>query len=359
MAKLRSFSFPQELEKKIWNELEKLGCDPDAISRIKDTVIRLSDHFIGQKAKSPLSERWAQIAYLSYYFPMNYLRARAVCEEADRLGFFQGLSTAVDIGSGMGSLTLNLLDAKSDWQKLHSIDVSKDAVDIQRQMISPASPSVKIMKQHQLLKAAKIDLACLSYSWNEFSETEKADFLNNLENFQALMIIEPSTQLHARNLMALRAELLKKGFYAWGPCTHQAGCPLLVHSKTDWCHDRIEIKKTQWQKAIEKQLPFKNETLTFSYLLMRRTKPNFDLKEVDGIKYQPTRVIGDELIEKGKNRQAICRSNEREFFAWFPQRVKHNIFNYTHGELAFLNTETQKKSNELRINEKDVIKQKF
>lgn len=358
MSNLRSFSFPKNLEEKIWIELNKLGCDPDGISRIKDCIVRLSDHFISQKAKSPLTEKWAQIAYLSYYFPMNYLRAQAVCEEALRLGFLHEINTAVDIGSGLGSLTANLLNIKTDWRKLHSIDVSRDAIEIQKQLLADAPPSLKVLKQEQLLKDEKFDLACLSYSWNEFSEVEKVQFLDDLENFEAIMIIEPSTQTHARNLMALRAELMKRGFYAWGPCTHQQECPLLIHSKTDWCHDRIAVEKSKWQSAIEKQLPFKNETITFSYLLMRRTKPNFEIIENEGLKYQATRVIGDELIEKGKNRQAICRSSEREFFAWFPQRLKHNIFKFMHGESVKLNIDTQKKSNELRINEKDVIKRK-
>ena len=358
MAKLRSFQFPKKLEEKIWLELRKLNCDPDALSRIKESILRLSDHFISRAAKSPLSEKWAQIAYLSYYFPLNYLRAQAVCKEAARLGFFEGLSSGVDIGSGMGSLTLSLIETKSDWQKLHSMDVSNEALEIQRQLLSEAPKSLKIFKQEELTEIEKYDLACLSYSWNEFSILEKSQFLDRAQKFEALMIIEPSTSVHARNLMELRSQLIKKGFYAWGPCTHQQECPLLIHSKTDWCHDRIAIEKSKWFSAIEKLLPFKNETLTFSYLLMRKTPPPFQVRQEEGLTYAPARIIGDELVEKGKNRQAICRSNEREFFAWFPQRLKHNILSYVHGEFVYLNSETQKKSNELRINEKDVIIEK-
>ena len=136
MAKLRSFQFPKNLEEKIWLELKKLNCDPDAISRIKESILRLSDHFINGEAKSPLSEKWAQIAYLAYYFPLNYLRAQAVCKEAARLGFLEGLNSAVDIGSGMGSLTLSLIETKSDWLKLHSLDVSSEALEIQKQLLA-------------------------------------------------------------------------------------------------------------------------------------------------------------------------------------------------------------------------------
>ncbi len=356
MPKLRTIQFPKKLEEKIWLELKKLNCDPDAISRIKENIVRLSDHFISGEAKSPLSEKWAQIAYLAYYFPLNYLRAQAVCIEAARLGFFDGLNSAVDIGSGMGSLTLSLLEAKPDWKTLQSMDISQEAIEIQKHLLSEAPGKPKFTKQDQLADNDFFDLACLSYSWNEFSTLEKAKFLEQANRFEALMIIEPSTSFLARNLMSLRSELLKNGFFAWAPCTHQMDCPLLTHSKSDWCHDRIAIEKTKWLSAIEKQLPFKNETLTFSYLLMRKKKPAFSAHENKEIKYALARVIGDELAEKGKTRQAVCRSSEREFLAWFPQRLKHNNFEYIHGELINLNNATPVKSNELRINEKDVIK---
>ncbi len=358
MAKLNTFSFPKNLEEKIWIELKSLNCDPDAISRIAESIIRLSDHFISAKEKSPLSEKWAQIAYLAYYFPMNYLRALSVCTEAKRLGFFENLNSAVDIGSGMGSLTSNLVLAKPDWQKLLSFDVSGSAIEIQRKLLAGSPLSLKILKQDELTFGENFDLACLSYSWNEFSPEEKLKLLSRVEKFEALMFIEPSTSVHARNLMELRAQLIAKGFHAWGPCTHQGDCPLLVNSKTDWCHDRIGVEKSKWFTSIEKLLPFKNETLTFSYLLMRKTPPPFKNQVQNAITYAPSRVIGDELVEKGKTRQAICRSSEREFFAWFPQRLKHNNFGYTHGEFINLNIATPKKSNELRINEEDVIKEK-
>ncbi len=361
MSKLRNFKFPQYLEEKIWIELEKLNCDPNDISRIKECILRLSNHFIDASSRSPLSEKWAQIAYLAYYFPLNFLRAQAVCEEAQRLNFFTGLKSAVDIGSGLGSLTLNL--AQANLTQLNSLDVSGEALEIQKRLFENSNSilplrSVKFTKQDKLNTEEQYDLACLSYSWNEFSDLEKTNFLNHAQKFEALLIIEPSTSLHARQLMETRAKLIKSNYNAWGPCTHNLGCPLLIHSKTDWCHDRIKIEHSKWSQAIEKVLPFKNETITYSYLLMRKTKPQDKTILSEGLQFSPARVIGDELVEKGKNRQAVCRSDEREFFSWFPQRLKHNNFGYIHGELIHLNKLTQKKSNELRINETDVIKEK-
>ncbi len=358
MSNLRSLNYSKNLEEKIWIELKNLNCDPDDISRIRECIIRLSDHFIKAEAKSPLAEKWAQIAYLAYYLPLNHLRAQAVCAEAKRLGFFEGIASAIDIGSGLGSLTLSLLEFGPELKNLYSTDVSNEALKIQKNILADRSGRVHLSNQEDLKANVKLELAALSYSWNEFSPLEKAKFLEQVDSFEAILVIEPSTSMLARNLMELRSQLIKKGFFAWGPCTHQLDCPLLTHSKTDWCHDRIGIEKSKWSSAIEKNLPFKNETLTFSYLLMRKTKPSFETKVLDAKTYAPARIIGDELKEKGKTRQAVCRSSEREFLAWFPQRVKHNIFRYTHGEFAQINIDTQKKSNELRIEETDIINKK-
>lgn len=350
MAKLRSFKVPEKFEETIIEELKNIGVDPTGFSRIAESIIRLSNHFIEAKLKSPLQEKWGQLAYLSYYLPLNYLRAQAVCQEALRLGFFDRLESFIDIGSGMGSLTINLCEVKSDWKTAKSIDLSKDALAIQEKFLKAVPVRVLLAQQQELQEKDRYDLAALSYSWNELSQTEKAKMFQDLLQFEAILLIEPSTSVHARGLMQLRQELIDQSYYAWGPCTHQAACPLLTESKTDWCHDRIAIQKSKWFTMIEKLLPFKNETLTFTYLLMRRTPPPSSKSEG----YDLTRVIGDELVEKGKTRQAICRSPVREFLAWFPQRMKHNIFGYTHGSLIQLKTLADKKSNEIRIKEEDI-----
>jgi ribosomal protein RSM22 (predicted rRNA methylase) len=350
MAKLRSFKIPDHFEQIIVDELKVLGVDPLGYSRIAESIIRLSNHFNEAKLKSPLQEKWGQLAYLSYYLPLNYLRAQAVCQEALRLGFFKGLHSFIDIGSGMGSLTINLCEIKSDWKSAKSIDVASAALAIQAKFLKDTSVHVQLVQQDQITANDRYDLAALSYSWNELSADEKSKMLDELLKFEAILIIEPSTSTHARGLMQLRQDLIDQSYFAWGPCTHQEACPLLTESKTDWCHDRIAMQKSKWFTMIEKLLPFKNETLTYSYLLMRRTPPAHAKHEG----FDWTRVIGDELVEKGKTRQAVCRSSVREFFAWFPQRLKHNNFGYTHGSSLELKTTADKKSNEIRIKEEDI-----
>jgi hypothetical protein len=64
-----------------------------------------------------------------------------------------------------------------------------------------------------------------------------------------------------------------------------------------------------WFRKMESFLPMRNRTITFSYLLARKTaRPPGD---------QPMlRVLGDTLKQKGKTLQMICRGGEREFLSW-------------------------------------------
>jgi len=152
-----------------------------------------------------------------------------------------------------------------------------------------------------------------------------------------VIVIEPSTQPIGRQLMGQRTRLLEEKFHLWAPCTHQGACPLLVHSKTDWCHDRVHWTAPDWFKNIEALLPMKNQTMTYSYLAAsQRAAP----VRSEG------RVVGDELKEKGKSRWLYCRSEEREFLSWLNK--SGDVPEIDRGEL--LNVDVQeKKGNELRF----------
>jgi ribosomal protein RSM22 (predicted rRNA methylase) len=145
--------------------------------------------------------------------------------------------------------------------------------------------------------------------------------LPKLEQFDHLLILEPSTRECGRKLMEWRARFLAQGFQALAPCTHAEACPLLTHSNRDWCHQRTAFEAPDWWLALEERLPMKNRTLTYSYLLMSRT--------VSDQKWRgTTRVIGDTLEERGKTRQMICRGPQREFLSWLhkhgePPRIPH------------------------------------
>jgi hypothetical protein len=350
----RIFTFPSTYEAVLETLLQELGFSLSEPRRLADAIRRLSDHYLNNPdAKSPWQEAWAQAASLAYYFPLNRARAAAIAFEAERLGFWRDsqLSHLVDFGSGMGSALHAFADhfvlGSSSAPSLIALDISAKSLELNRRLCPPGR---------------EITAQTLTSQWNEepsnlpkkgtfallasYVLTELPSLPSWWKDAQALIIIEPSTQADGRRLMEARKELIDSGYHIWAPCTHQGPCPLLEQSAKDWCHDRIHFDAPKWFQEIEKHLPMKNRTLTFSYLLASKNRPA--PAQLLGL----ARIVGDTLLEKGKSRQAICRGSEREFLAWFPPRIEkagETLPEINRGELVSLASDVEKKSNEIRL----------
>lgn len=314
----RTFNLPEIFDAKIETALQACGYSVSSPKKLADAVLRLSDHYTQNPlAASPWKESWAQAASIAYYFPLNYARNRAVAAEAKRLGFFEGLDHLIDIGSGMGPALFAFAEAHA-FVSAHAVDHSNEGLALARALnandVSFRTEVADItMTMERLRKAEPSSKTLLTAS---YVLTELINTPQLIYGFEALAIIEPSISADARKLMILRQQLIDKGFQIWGPCTHQGACPLLTQSAKDWCHDRIHWQAPDWWMKIESHLPMKNRTLTYSYLLARRElAPPTKIREL-------SRLTGDMLVEKGKTRQSFCRSEAREFLAWFPQRME-------------------------------------
>jgi hypothetical protein len=323
----REYALPEFLEKNISSALDSLGLKLSDSQKLADSVLKLSDYFISQAGSTPWKEKWAQAAYLSYFLPLNFLRTQAVIDLGLHEDFFAGFKSVIDFGSGPGTASLAL-------QKLFSkdsfllIEQSTVAESLAQNFFTPFSFSDRIGS------ISPATLGVFSYSLNELETLPEWAY-----RCEGLMLIEPSTQHDGRRLQALRKDLMAQGFHMWAPCTHQQDCPLLIHSKRDWCHDRIFFNPPAWFLRLEERLPIKNKTLTFSYLLARKALPD----------HNPAigRLIGDQLEEKGKTRQLFCRSDKREYLAWLQRNAEApEIYR---GELFRLPDDHEVKSNELRL----------
>lgn len=311
----------------------------EKINYIAESVLKLSDYYIqNPDGETPWKERFCQVAYRHYYLPLNYLRLKNVVRHGMNAGFFQGLTIFVDWGCGPGTASLALAAdelLKSNIQKQVLYDISPIAVEAFSDLHSSLVNPEKVKSLRLQSYAGKSSCLVFSYSLTEVNELPAG-----WDQYEALMIAEPSTSEDGRKLLELRAKLIQSGYYMWAPCTHQLDCPLLLHSKNDWCHDRVEVKAPAWFTQVEQQLPMKNKTVTTSYLLARRTPPP-ELKPNIG------RLIGDSLEEKGKTRQLFCRSSNREFLTWMHKAIEPQTF--PRGELAQLPEDVEMKSNEIRL----------
>jgi hypothetical protein len=296
-------------EEKKWSRLSK---------SLAEDVLQLSDYYIhNPDSPTPWEKEWAQRASLVYYWPLNTLRLQRIKSELMGQNFFVGLNHFIDYGAGA---------ATASW-------VFKDLF-VKQHLLERSSIPQKWFPQFNWAPSSKANeksLTVFSYSLTELTTLPDWSF-----DSEALLIIEPSTQKDGRKLLELRQLLIEKSYSIWAPCPHQLACPLLTESKTDWCHDRVHIEKPQWFEDIEKYLPMKNNTLTFSYIAARKKPP-------------PTstwsRLVGDQLKEKGKSRQLICRGPHREFLSWMHRDGE--VPEFHRGDRIILEN-FEKKSNELR-----------
>ena len=312
----REFTVSKKMEEQISEALKALGYELSNATKIADCILQLSDFFIQSGHHStPWKEKWAQVAYLAYFLPLNFARVQAAMNEGQSLGFFKDLDQAIDFGAGPGTASIALTEL-FQAENIQMIEWAEQAAQQ-----SKFFGSFKNAHQFEarMLKNPKKTLGVFSYSLTELNT-----FPSWATDCEALMILEPATQNDGRRLQELRGKLIEQGFYAWAPCTHQQACPLLVHSKKDWCHDRIFFKAPKWFEQIEKHLPIKNKTLTYSYLLARKSAPEVMARQ--------GRLIGDQLEEKGKDRQLFCRNDRREYLAWLhkrgptPELYRGNLF---------------------------------
>lgn len=331
----RTFHWPDGFFERIERELKALGHSFETPQKLAPWVLELSDHYT--KERSQIKDIWANshwaAAYLAYFFPLNYLRASAVATEGARISFFKGLQSVSDLGSGPGTLHHVWQDLALGEVTHRALETSPVARKLHQNLLGPGAKTVDFVNRLDSRPQAS-ELIMASYSINEMNEPPEA-----LYSTQALMLIEPSLRDTARKLLELRQKFLNRGFHAWAPCPHQKACPLLNQSKTDWCHDRVFVGKAEWFTRLEAHLPMKNQSVTFSYLLLRKDPPPAQSQKI--------RLIGDTLYEKGKIRQMACLDERRLFLSWLrkqgdPPRIER-------GELLDYPSDCEIKGNEIRL----------
>ena len=278
-------------------------------------VLALSDFYLNHPGQpTPWSAAFAAPAYLAYFLPLNYARVRAVLREVKRFVPPERIAAIVDYGSGTGTVQWALED--EPWltpRDLICVERGREAKGLHQKLIDVA-PTAWQPRFESPRRIAPGTLGIFSYAFLEMQSD-----LPDLDAFEHLLIIEPSTRDCGRQLMAWRQRFIDRGFTPLAPCTHQNACPLLVDSVRDWCHLRVGFDAPAWWRDIEDDLPMSNRTLTYSYLLMSRTVEDREWRGA-------ARVIGDTLRERGKVRQLICRGPKREFLSWLTK----------HGEPAMI-----------------------
>lgn len=320
---------------------------PKDIQKLAEDVLRLSDFFIhNPDGLTPWTEAYCQNAYRNYFLPLNFIRVQNIIQRGLQVGFFKNIESTTDWGSGPGTASLAFAHdsvLKNQIKNQNLIEKSSSALktfeDLTHQLIAPTATTELSFQKINSNKNKSV----LVFS---YSLTEMQNLPEGWNDYEALMILEPATNQDGRKLLQLRQKLISAGYFIWAPCLHQQDCPLLTTSKTDWCHDRFHVQAPEWFLKLEELLPIKNRTVTTSYLLARKMKPEITIESGLG------RLTGDSMKEKGKTRQMLCRGTEREFLTWMHKNKTEQVL--PRGELVYLPSDLQQKSNELRVTETQV-----
>ncbi len=310
---------------------------PRSAREIAKAVMALSDFYAKHPEKSsPWSERWAQVAYVAYYMPLNFWRLCGVLARGQQINFFEGFEHYIDFGSGLGSLGMAFDQGGLRFRSGQCVERSHEAISFHRKLSGSSRTPIDWSSSVSITQMRPNTLAILSYSFTEL--TELPPWVHKCEG---LLIVEPSTRDDARRLQKLRASLLKVGWYVWGPCTHGGPCPLLELSERDWCHDRFEWTQPEWLKSIETHMPIKNGTLPCSWLMLRKTSPS--QKNVG-----KARMTGDLQEFKGFAKQLTCLDATREFVAWQKRDFKNGYPDIRRGDLVQIKEGLIIRGNEIR-----------
>lgn len=299
----REFSIPAALETTINEHLKTIGLSLNDSKKIAAAIQWQSDFYIQNPNRAtPWREKNAQIAQWAYYLPLNFLRNLSVITELKKRVPLSTFSGAFDYGAGLGAGSWALRESGFSAPLFLYDDESIPALALNA--VNGTSLQRMDSKAHQN------HLGIFSYSLTEIAN--RNDLMNQ---FPYLVIVEPSTQTEGRRLSDSRQYLIANDYEILAPCTHQKACPLMTQSQRDWCHDRILFKKPIWMANAEKSLPFRNDSLTFSYLIAFKKsvmKPNWRNSET----ILHGRLTGDLLREKGKDKQLVCFDERRLFLTW-------------------------------------------
>lgn len=329
---MRRYCLPDHLSPFIEQQLAKTGFSLSKPKALAQAILSQSDFYIAHpQQETSWKEHGFRAAQMAYYFPLNWIRAQAVLDRGAAVGFWHGIDSYLEFGSGLGPFTCQDRYFKTGL----CVEPATEAQEIAQNLARHFGITRLVTWEQKFEKKKLPDAAIFSYVLTELPELPA--WAHEIKN---LVIVEPSTQKDGRQLMRTREILIKEGYYPWAPCVHDVACPLLAESKKDWCHDRVRFDAPPWWLAMEKHLPMRNRTITFSYLLMKKEKPV----------PQPgncARLVGDSLVEKGKTRQMLCQDSHRKFLSWLHREA--GTFELPRGEIVVVPEDAFNKGTEIRI----------
>ncbi|MCS6886266.1 MAG: small ribosomal subunit Rsm22 family protein [Acidobacteriota bacterium] len=269
-----------------------------------------------------LDELHYRKAYLLYYLPINVPKTWALLNElsAKPKLYLKGPIRVLDLGAGPGAATLGVLFhplCGADIAEFFAVDRVTAVLADYEWIVSRLAQ--KLQRRHVIKTFAarletvkfdgEFDIIILSNVINELARIKPrlvfdkvAEFLSLLSWQGSLLIVEPALKSAAIRLMKLRDALVEKcAVKIYSPCPAQSPCPMLA--TTDWCHSEVFWYRPRIVAQIDKLIGNRRDTLSFSYLIIRRDGHNLAELLSDAPLW---RTVGKVHKQKGKSVCYCC-----------------------------------------------------
>lgn len=316
--------------REIWDVLsEKLGANFAEDKTLQANIVRMSRAFTEDRADLPadyLEDEEAGAAYLAYYLPLNFEKARTLLTAHAKEIWPETpkhVQRWADFGCGPGTATLAALGAlklrfkgeKPPAVHVDLIDQQQSALDLAEELIETFATRVGLkatIHKHKSLPAhVEYDLSLAANVLNELPPAEEGEEGRELlmqlwhQTKGSFFVMEPGHRVSSQRLVRFRERVLKEnreGTNIIGPCPHVEKCP--VYRTPNWCHFSEPVQDGRLIDLNLRVFKDKRSWLKFSYVLFTRGAP----KKFDGQTY---RAIGDLHIQRGQTAIDLCQPNEK------------------------------------------------
>ncbi len=265
------------------------------VRRMAKLAEEISERYRGADGRgSPLVTRGDEaLAYAAVRMPATFGAVRTVLSCALK-AMNPDIHSLIDAGAGTGTATWAAAELL-DLREITCLEGADAMLELGKSLMCGGPPArwVKCDLAAREIPG-KADLVVASYALNELAEGTRLEAVRRLWNAaeKMLLIVEPGTPTHFRQLMRAREFLLGLGAHVAAPCPHGDSCPLPAD---DWCHFSCRIARGRLHKRLKgADVPYEDEK--FSYVAFVREKPMAPR----------ARVIRHPSVEKGRITVEAC-----------------------------------------------------
>jgi SAM-dependent methyltransferase len=248
-------------------------------------------------------------AYLLYYWPVSFAQTLSALRKAEiRRG-----AKALDLGSGPAPGAMALLEA--GWTNVTAADRSAAALEKAQKLAQMGNFALttQVWKAEDATMPAggPWDLILLGHFINELAAGQgdrvarRAEFLQKLRGQLSpggvILLIEPASHGPNADALALRDQVVARGWGVQGPCFYQKACPALAAGAA--CHDLLPWKVPHIVAQTARRAGIDKRELPFTWFALR---PDGPLPRPSGTNPR-YRVLSEPMLNKaGRKRVLIC-----------------------------------------------------